>query len=239
MKKTYHIALLLFFGIIFIPEISFAQKEEEPTDDLGNVSDAFQENFFEALKQKGIENYELALDALKKAEKSVKGNQQNLSVVYFEMAKNQKELKRYQEAEDNLQKVLNAEGDRVDVIEEVYDIYYVQKAYQKAIPIAQKLIAYDEDYKEDLANLYNRTKQYDKALELLDELDESWGESAYRNALRKNIYRVTGNSEAAIENLETKIDKNPKKEQDYLNLIYLYSEQGNTQKAFDTAKETN
>ncbi len=29
-------------------------------DQLGDVTDAFQENFFEALKQKGIENYELA-----------------------------------------------------------------------------------------------------------------------------------------------------------------------------------
>ena len=39
-----------------------------PTDDLGNVSDDFQVHFFEALKQKGIENYELALNALDKAE---------------------------------------------------------------------------------------------------------------------------------------------------------------------------
>ena len=98
-------------------------------------------------------------------------------------------------------------------------------------------MAIDPDYKEDLANLYNRTKQYDKALELLDELDESWGESAYRNALRRRIYSATGNSEGAIKNLETKIDKNPEKEQDYLNLIYLYSEQGDTKKAFEVAKE--
>jgi len=41
------------------------------TDDLGSVSDSFQDNFFEALKQKGIENYELALNALEKAEVAV------------------------------------------------------------------------------------------------------------------------------------------------------------------------
>ncbi len=68
-------------------------------------------------------------------------------------------------------------------------------------------------------------------------LTKTGGESTYRNALRRRIYHVTGNSDGAIENLETKIDKNPKKEQDYLNLIYLYSEQGDTEKAFETAKE--
>ena len=53
------------------------------TDDLGNVSDSFQDNFFEALKQKGIENYELALHALEKAEVAAGDNQVNKAVVYF------------------------------------------------------------------------------------------------------------------------------------------------------------
>jgi len=236
LKKT-HSIVFFFWALLFISSFCFAQKNEEPTDDLGNVSDAFQEHFFEALKQKGIENYELALEALKKAEKNLTRNKENALVIYFEMAKNQKELKQYHEAENNLQKILTVEKDKIDVIEELYDLYYLQKDYKKAIPVAQKLTQYDSDYKEDLANLYHRTKQYDKALQLLDELDESWGESRYRNILRKSIYKVTGNSEGAIENLESKINKNPKKEQDYLNLIYLYSEQGDTQKAFNAAKE--
>ena len=31
---------------------------KRPDDDLGNVEDEYQELFFEALKQKGIENYQ-------------------------------------------------------------------------------------------------------------------------------------------------------------------------------------
>ncbi|MBX2828974.1 MAG: hypothetical protein KTR22_12485 [Flavobacteriaceae bacterium] len=218
---------------------SFAQETEleEPTDDLGNVSDAFQENFFEALKQKAIENYELALDALKRAERAAKDNEKNKAVVYFEMGKNQKYLKQFDDAEENFMKVLESQGERLDVMEALYDLYYVKRDYNAAIPLVKKLILKDEDYKEDLANLYHRTRQYDAALELLDELDDTWGETAYRNALRRQIYKITGNSEGAIKNLEIKIDKNPKKEQDYLNLIFLYSEQGETAKAFETAKE--
>ncbi len=204
-------------------------------DELGDVTDAFQENFFEALKQKGIENYELALTALNKAEKAAK-SEENKAVVYFEMGKNHTYLKHYVEAEANFNKVLQSQGDRLDVLEQFYELYHQQRDYEKSIPLVQRLIVFDEDYKEDLANLYTLTRQYDKALEQLDELDDSWGESDIRNALRAQIYRATGNTEGAIENLEEKIDSNPKNEKEYLNLIFLYSEQGNKEKAFEAAK---
>ncbi len=241
MKLRFLYIVLIFFGILFLPKQAVAQEtepvEEQPTDDLGNVTDAFQENFFEALKQKGIENYELALDALRKAEKAAKGDPKLEAVVAFEKAKNLTELKQFEEAEVSFKQVLKTEPKRLDVLESLYDLYYQKNDYDSAIPLVQKLIEFDEDYKEDLANLYSRTRQFDKAIEVLDDLDETLGESDYRNALRAQIYRQTGNTEGQIESLETRIDKNPKKEQDYLGLIYLYSEEGNTEKAFATAKE--
>jgi|TARA_R100000479_G_scaffold68390_2_gene32597 tetratricopeptide (TPR) repeat protein len=241
LKLRFLYIVLIFFGILFIPKQVVAQEtetiEEQPTDDLGNVTDAFQENFFEALKQKGIENYELALDALRKAEKAAKGDPKLEAVVAFEKAKNLTELKQFEEAEVSFKQVLKTEPKRLDVLESLYDLYYQKNDYDSAIPLVQKLIEFDEDYKEDLANLYSRTRQFDKAIEVLDDLDETLGESDYRNALRAQIYRQTGNTEGQIESLETRIDKNPKKEQDYLGLIYLYSEEGNTEKAFATAKE--
>lgn len=238
------IAFFFFLGILFSAPTIYAQEEETPgqdsataNEDLGIVTDNFQENFFEALKQKGIENHELALDALTLAERAAKGNLQNIAIVNFEKGKNLAQLKRYNEAEDSFKAVLKTHPTNIDVQEALYNVYYATREYEKAIPLVQKLIKADEDYKEDLVNLYSRTKQYDKALELLDEIDESWGESTYRNALRRNIYKVTGNSEGAISNLQDKIDENPENEQDYLNLIFLYSEEGNTEKAFETAKE--
>lgn len=228
--------------MFFLPMSICAQEiktetEEEPTDDLGNVSDAFQENFFEALKQKGIENYELALNALEKAEKAAKNDPKQEAVVYFEMGKNLTLLKQYDEAEENFNKVLKTEGDRLDVLEALYDLYYLEKDYDAAISLVKKLVSFNDDYKEDLANLYSRTKQYDAAIKVLDELDEQWGESDYRDSLRTQIYRETGNTTGQIEKLESKIDAKAKNEKDYLSLIYLYSEQGNTVKAFETAQE--
>lgn len=237
MIKNLKIGLFLF-GIFFSEATLFSQEiEEAPTDDLGNVSDAFQENFFEALKQKGIENYELALEALQKAERAAKKDPIQEAVVHFEMGKNLLKLKRFDEAEEHFKSVLQTAGERMDVQEALYELYYQQRNYTAAIPIVEKLAIKDDDYKEDLANLFHRTKQYDKALKLLDELDEDWGESVYRDSLRKQIYQITGNSEGAIANLESKIEKNSKNEQDYLNLIYLYSQEGDTQKAFEIAQE--
>lgn len=244
---------VFLLGIIFSSPPIWAQEIEplqpanendtikNPMDRLGDVDDAFQENFFEGLKQKAIENYELALTALNKAEKAT-SSPENKAVVYFEMAKNFSYLKQYDQAESNYKKVLANQGDRLDVLEHLYDLYYKQQNYEKAIPLVQKLIPFDEDYREDLANLYTHTKQYDKAINLLDELDDVWGESDIRNALRSQIYRLTGNTQGAIENIEQKIDSNLKNEREYLNLIYLYSEQGNTEKAFEISKkllETN
>lgn len=238
---------LILLGSLYLSPHSYSQETnpvhpagendsiQNPMDQLGVVDDAFQENFFEALKQKGIENHELALIALNKAEAAAT-TPENKAVVYFEMAKNYTALKVYDEAEINYKKVLTDLGDRLDVLEHLYDLYYQQKDYEKAIPLVRKLIPYDEDYKEDLANLLTRAKQYDLALEQLDELDGIWGESDIRNALRAQIYRATGNTEGAIENLEQKIDNNPKNEKEHLSLIFLYSEQGNTEKAFEAAK---
>lgn len=236
MKIKFILLTLFLIGIIWVPINTYAQ-DRPLNDDLGNTSDTFQENFFEGLKQKSIENYELALNALDKAEVAAKDNQENKAVVYFEKGKNLAALKRYEEAENNYNRVLEWSPEKIEVLEALYEIYYEDKNYDAAILLVEKLILQDSDYKEDLANLYHRTKQYDKALVILDELDEDWGESNYRNALRSQIYRVTGNTSQAISKLEKKIDKNPKSEQEYLNLIFLYSEEGNSGKAFEIAKE--
>lgn len=235
MNKTNRIITFLFF--FFFCHINYAQKEEEiPTDDLGEVSDTFQENFFEALKQKGIENYELALQALNRAEKAAKENKEQLAVVKYEKAKNLIALKSYVEAEQNLLSIASPFKDKTEILEALYTLYYEQKDFDKAIPVVKYLIKIDEDYKEDLANLYQQTKAYEEALALLDELDEDWGESAYREALRTKIYQQINNSKGVIKTIENKITSQPQNEKEYLNLIYLYSQEGDLDKAFETAK---
>lgn len=239
MKKHTTYLLFLFVFLLEVPPALSQVKplQQEATDDLGNVSDVFQENFFEALKQKAIENYELALEALNKAEKATKKNPDNLAVVFFEKGKNLSKLNQNKDAEDSFKEALKIKPKQTDVLDALYEVYHKQRKYEEAIPIVLELVKTDTDYKEDLANLYYQTKDYEKALNLINELDELWGENYYRENLRKQIYRATGNSSKELESLVHKINSKPKKEKEYLHLIFLYSEQGNPEKAFETAKE--
>jgi len=72
---------LIFLGILIIPLLTYAQVDfnKTPDDDLGNVEDKFQESFFEALKQKGIENYDKAIKALLKCTEL----KESEAVIYF------------------------------------------------------------------------------------------------------------------------------------------------------------
>ncbi len=227
------IALGLLFWVS--TPMLFAQ-DDLPTDDLGNVSDAFQEAFFEALKQKGIQNYEKALELLEQAQEAAKDNVEQQAVVFYQKGKNYYALKKFQEAEQWYLKS-KAIDDNTDIVVSLYDVYYQTREYDKAIEIVKELIVFDGDYKEDLANLFARTQQYDKALTVLDELDTAYGRSTYRENLRKQIIRETGDSSSEIGRLEQKVATNAANEADFLNLIYFYSDAGDSEKAFQAAQQ--
>jgi len=231
MKHKLYIFILIF-GIFTIPNTNFAQIGQEPEDDLGNVSDEYQELFFEALKQKAIENYQRAADALLKCIEI----DDSQAVLYFELGKNYKKLKNFGEAEDALKDAISIEPDNEWYLDELYDVYYQQRNYDKAIKTVKQLVKYHPDYKEDLASLYLRMRKYNAAIKILDELDEELGVTFERDRMRNQIYNATGKSKDRIENLEERVENDPDKESNYLNLIYRYSERGDKDKAFETAK---
>ena len=222
--------------LLFMQAQLFAQ-DPEPDDDLGDVTDAFQENFFEALKQKAILNYEKALESLANAQLAAKGNPEQEAVVFFEMGKNHFALKKYTMAEEWFAKALILDQNRKEIFAGLYDVYYETREYNKAIDVVKKLMVFDPDYKEDLANLYVRTEQFDEAINILDELDNDLGSSNYRDTLRKQIFRQTGDSSGEIARLEGLIASNPDDEKQYLNLIFMYSEAGQKEQAFITAQK--
>ena len=232
--KAYIIVLIL--GMLLFPQQSHAQVDfnKRPDDDLGNVEDEFQELFFEALKQEGIDNYQRAIDALLKCI-NIKSSE---AVVYYELGKNYNKLKNFGDAEDALKKAVSKEPDNEWYLYELYDVYIQQNDIDRAIKTVKQLVKYHpEDYKQDLAALYVKAEDYKNALEVLDELDKDYGFNADRDFLRNQIYDITGKDKDRIENLEERLKLEPNNELNYLNLIYRYSETGKKEKAFDTAKQ--
>lgn len=238
MKTIRYIFILLSIG--FSPFVEAQEPEvdtmENPLDTSETNEDKFQIHFFEALKQKAIENYERALTALDQAE-SIAPTPESKAAVQFEKAKIYSQLREYETAEHLYKTVLESQGDRMDVLERLYDLYYNKPDFEKALPIVKRLIPYHDDYKEDLVNIYFHTERYQEALTLLNELETIWGESEKRNALKTQIYKITGNEALVIEEIKQNLNENPKNEQDYLKLIFLYSEQGEQDKAYETAQE--
>lgn len=232
MKKQRYLFIFLF-GMLFIPQHNYAQVDFNavPEDDLGNVSDEFQELFYEALKQKAIENYDKAITSLQKAIEI----DDSESILYFELGKNYNILKNFGEAEDALKEAVSKEPENEWYLDELYETYSQQKDFDKAIKTIKQLVKHHPDYKEDLAALYVRTKKYKDALKVLDELDEELGVSDIRDRLRNQIYNVTGRKKEQIRNLEDRVDENPDAEKNYLALIFRYSENGDKKKAFETA----
>ena len=218
------------------PQLNYAQVDfnKRPDDDLGNVEDEFQELFFEALKQEGIENYQRAVDALLKCI-NLKSSE---AVVYYELGKNYKKLKNFGAAEDALKKAIAKEPENEWYLDQLYDVYIQQNDIDKAIKTLKQLIKYHpEDYKQDLAALYLKASDFKNALAVLDELDKEYGFNADRDYLRNHIYDITGKDKDRIENLEERLKSEPNNEINYLNLIYRYSEIGKKDKAFETAKK--
>ncbi|MDT0689650.1 hypothetical protein RM549_07625 [Salegentibacter sp. F188] len=235
MRRT--ILIFAIFGTALF-QGAFAQEEqpiiqEVNKDDLGNVSDQFQENFFEALKQKGIENYEKAITALEVCKELQPEN----AVIFFEIGKNYRAMEKYEKAVENFNIAHDLEPGREAILAELYSTHMEVQDYAAAISVIKRLVEIDKYYIEDLVNVYMLNQEYDEALSVLDELDQRLGNSSYRERMRRQIYALTNNTVAQIDNLEEGIAADPENEQNYLNLIYVYSQDGNDEEAYRAAQE--
>lgn len=230
MKIKKYLLQLFFFGMLCIPAKVFAQAEP---DDIALAEDAFQDSFYESLKQKGIENYDKAIAAL---EKCLKMQPQN-AVVYYELGKNYLSQKDYKKAYESFSQASLIDPKNKWFYVGMYDVCYQTKDYAQAIVVVNKLVGMDMKYKEDLTSLYMYTDQYDKALALIKDLDDTVGETPQRNAYKQQILKDSKYRIGEKDQLLEAIKKNPKDESKYIALIYLYSESNQEEKAYEIAKK--
>lgn len=227
MKKN--VLLFIVFGFFF-QTVLLAQTEPE---DIALANDDFQNSFYESLLQKGIENYDKAITALEKCQKIQPDN----AVVFFELGKNYLAQKNYLKAYTSFEKATQIDPKNKWFWVGLYDVCYETKDYTQAIVIVNKLIEFKKEYKEDLVSLYMNTQQFDKALELINELNDTVGKSDLRDNYKAQILREAKYQNTEKSNLLEQIKKYPKEESNYITLIYLYSESNQEEKALDIAKK--
>jgi tetratricopeptide (TPR) repeat protein len=217
--------------MLCVPNITLAQNE--PTNDVVTIDDGFQDLFYEAVQQRSIENYDKAINAL---EKGIAIQPEN-PVIYFELGKNYLAQKKYPQAYTNFEKVTKIDPKNRWAWVGMYDVCYETSDYNKAIPIVEKLITFKEDYKEDLTSLYMNTQQFDKALTLINELNEKFGKSDKRELYKADILKDTKYQSSEKFNLLDQIKKFPKEESNYIALIYMYSQSNQEEKALEVAQK--
>lgn len=228
MKKR--VVVILFFALFGNTISVMAQTEPE---DIAIATDEYKDSFYESLKQKGIENYDKAIVSLEKCIKL----KPNDAVAYFELGKNYFALKEYQNAQSSFEKATQLDPKNKWFWLGIYDVSYETKNYPLAIETIQKIIPFDEEYKDDLISLYMITNQYDKAFSLITEMNDKFGKSEDRERYKLQILSQGKYQNAEISNLIDQIKKNPKEESNYVNLIFLYSKSEETDKALEVAKQ--
>lgn len=229
--KKFGIYGLFFFGMLGIPNIVMAQNE--PNENVVTMDDGFQDLFYEAIQQRSIENYDKAIAALEKG----KAIQPENPVIYFELAKNYLAQKKYKEAYDNFEKVTQMDPKNRWAWVGMYDVCYATHDYNQSIIIVEKLVEFKEDYKEDLTSLYMKTQQFDKALDLINELNAKFGKSDKRELYKADILKEAKYQSSEKFNLLNQIKKFPKEESNYIALIYLYSQSNQEEKALEIAQK--
>ena len=215
-------------AFLFLFQLSFGQVNPEEVEIVDNE---FENNFYEALKQKAIENYDKAIISLDKCLQKEPNNPE----VYYQLGINYLNQKNYGEAENAFQKAVDLEPKQRWYWNGLYDVYYQTKNFNKSITVVEKLVTFDANMKEDLVSLYMTTQQFDKAKIVIDDIESKGTLTKAMESYQMQIQSMQKGVKPKITDLEQSIKTNPKAEQHYIDLIYQYSANNQEDKAFQTA----
>lgn len=228
-KKWLTIALVL--GGCFLRMPACAQQGEP--EEIGAAEDKFRDKFFEALRQKAIGNYDKAITYIEECLKLQPDN----PALFNEIGRNQLLAKHYKEAYEAFEKASQLDPANRWYLNGMYDVAYETQDWNRAIGIVTKLIPFDDTLKEDLVSLYMNTKQFDKALALINELNATVGHSEKRDLYKADILSDPKYAGSEKDDLLARIKTDPQDEAAYLELMSLYSNSGQEAKATEIAKQ--
>jgi len=222
----------IFTFSVLLSNTALVLAQTEP-EEIKVDGDKFQDLFYESIFQKSIENYDKSIVALEQCLK-LKPNE---PTVYFELGKNYLYSKDYKSAYSSFEHATQIDPNNKWFWVGMYDVCYESKDFNQAINVVNKIIPFDAEYKEDLVSLYMATKQFDKALALINELNEKVGKTERREMYKMQILSEGKFQNSEIDNLKAKIEQNPKEESNYIALIFLYSNNNEENKAEEVAKK--
>lgn len=190
--------IFLLSGMLFaIPECVHAQEESAEISLEENI-DEFQEHFFEALKQRGIENYDRAIDELLKCKKI----DDNASIS-FELGKNYYSRKEYDQAKESFQSAVTKKPQNQWFLLGLYNTQLKLNEREEALDTGKKIIYLKPKFREDVAKVYVGMREYEKALKQLEKLEKNGGltltAANMKNMLEKQLHKNENSSGEVAE----------------------------------------
>jgi predicted Zn-dependent protease len=184
--------IILGFILTFSTTISYSQINVEEENDL-----KFQTYFFEALKQKAINNYGKAIENLEQCN-AIKANDK---AVEFELSKNYFLLKKNFEAHSFIDLALEKEVDNVFMLKHKVAIFKAERNFKEAIEIQKKIVELKSNYSDELVMLYAQNKEYKKAELLISDIEKNGLTTTRLRGLKKYL-----SSRNMLQNLNKRVE---------------------------------
>jgi predicted Zn-dependent protease len=192
---------IIYVCAFFLCILSYAQEEQESADVyLEEYTDKFQENFFEALKQKGIQNYDRAVDLFLKC----KQLEPNNSVVDYELAKAYMRDKKYVQAQDYAIAALLSEPTDYWYLDNLLTI--LDKQGGPVESVKQRIPYENKKLQQNMAVSLFKMKKYGEASKVLDDLENSQLKSELHRKISDSLQRDTQPEAAPVVEQKENLD---------------------------------
>ena len=180
---------------------TYAQEEQEGADVyLEEYTDEFQENFFEALKQKGIQNYDRAVDLFLKCKQLEPDN----SVVDYELAKAYMLDKKYVQAQEYAIEALLSEPTDYWYLDNLLTI--LEKQGSSVETIKQKIPYGNKKLQQNMAVSLFKMKKYGEASKVLDDIENSQLKSELNRKINDSLQQDRKPEIAPVVESETDLN---------------------------------
>ncbi|KAB5488799.1 MULTISPECIES: tetratricopeptide repeat protein [Flagellimonas] len=192
MKKKLLVGMVLGASAL-MSYSTYAQEEESAEVYLEEYTDEFQENFFEGLKQKGIQNYDRAIDLFLKCKQLEPDN----SVVDYELAKAYLQDKKYIQAQQYAVEALLSEPTDYWYLDNLLTI--LDKQGSPWTSIKEQIPYGNNKLRENMAVSFFKMKKYEEALAVLKEIDNAPLTSELTRKINDSLQKSTQEPTTPIE----------------------------------------
>lgn len=191
--------------------------------------------FFSGLREKTVQNYQLAADMFRR----VVDLDANNAAARYELAAIYSNLNQDDRAIGYIRGAIALKPDNEWYQLLLADIYKRQNNIHELIPVLNELIRINPDNPGpyfDKASALLLQDRAEEAAEVYDALEERFGSSEELTEARQRVLVQTGRPEKAVAQLEKQIRDNPGEIRNYLYLSELYVGEGLKSKALATLK---